>query len=236
MGLSADCRKLLNLGVRLSATTVRNVLRRHGIGPSPRRSGPSWSQFLAAQAASILAVDFFTVETVLPRQLYVLFFIEIDTRVVHLAGITPNPIGAWVVTQQARNLLMSTGDRIAGRRFLIRDRDAKYTGSFDDVFRSEGLRVIRTPIRSPRANAFAERFVGTVRRDCLDHLLIVSRRHLQNILRIYIGHYNGHRPHRALELRPPDLLEPSRLGDAELVKVRRKDLLGGLLHEYEIAA
>ena len=136
--------ELRSIGVRVSVTTVRNVLRRHGIGPSPRRSGPSWSQFLAAQAASILAVDFFTVETVLLRRLYVLFFIEIDTRVVHLAGITPNPIGAWV-TQQARNLLMSIGDRISGRRFLIRDRDAKYTGSFDEVFRSEGLRVSGLP-------------------------------------------------------------------------------------------
>jgi putative transposase len=144
-------------------------------------------------------------------------------------------VGAWV-TQQARNLVISIGDRVAARRFLIRDRDAKYTGSFDEVFRSEGLRVIRTPIRSPRANAFAERFVGTVRRECLDHLLVVSRGHLQNILRIYIGHYNRHRPHRSLELRPPERTEPPGCADARSVQVRRKDLLGGVLHEYEIAA
>lgn len=227
--------ELLNLGMRVSATTVRKVLRRHGVGPSPRRSGPTWSQFLAGQAASIFAVDFFTVETVLLRRLDVLFFIEIDTRLVHLAGITARPTGAWV-TQQARNLVISLGNRITGRRFLVRDRNAKYTGPFDEVFKTEGVRVIRTPIRSPRANAYAERFVGTLRRECLDWILVFSQRHLQNILRIYLTHYNGHRPHRALELRSPDCAEPFISSGIQSRHVLRHDLLGGLIHEYEAVA
>jgi putative transposase len=165
-----------------------------------------------------------------------LFFIELDTRRVHLAGVTANPDGAWV-TQQARNLLMILGEQ--GRRlgFLVRDRDAKFCRGFDDVFRSEDAEVLLTPVQPPNANAFAERWVGTVRAECLDWLLIVGRRHLEQALRVYVQHYNRHRPHRALGLEPPD--SPVGLGvvgEGRRGGVRRRDLLGGLLHEYQRAA
>ena len=189
--------ELRHLGILVSASTVQRLLRRAGLGPAPRRSGPTWSTFLREQAHGVLACDFFSVETVWLRRLYVLFFIELGSRRVHLAGITTSPNGAWV-TQQARNLTMSQD--LAQTRLLIRDRDTKFTRAFDDVFRAEGMRVIRTPVRAPRANAFAERFVRTVRHECLDWTLIHGRRHLQTVLDVYVEHYNTHRPHRGLEL------------------------------------
>jgi putative transposase len=163
-----ECRKL---GVAVSATSVRNVLRRHRLRPAPRTSGPSWSEFLRAQAAGTLACDFFHVDTVTLRRLYVLFFIDLERRKVFLAGVTAHPVGAWV-TQQARNLAITLEDQGRAVRFLVRDRDAKFVGPFDEVMRSIGARVIQTPVRSPRANAFAERFVRTARTECLDWLLI----------------------------------------------------------------
>ncbi|HEY3208777.1 MAG TPA: integrase [Actinomycetota bacterium] len=159
--------ELAKLGIRVSATSIRSLLRREGLGPSPRRSGPSWSEFLRAQARGILACDFFTVETLFLKTLYVLFFIELSTRRVHMAGVSANPDSAWV-TQQARNLSYDLSDREAQVRFLIRDRDSKYTSSFDEVFRSDGTEDICTPIRAPKANAFAERWVRTIRMECLD--------------------------------------------------------------------
>jgi transposase InsO family protein len=166
-----------------------------------------------------------------------LFFIELDTRRVHLGGITAHPTGAWV-TQQARNLVMTMGDALSVRRFLVRDRDAKFTGTFDEVFHSEGIRVIRAPIRAPQANAFAERWVGTLRRECLDWILILGRSHLESVIREYLAHYNAHRPHRALDLRPPCAVpaEPRSAHGARPHRVRRQDRLGGLIHEYSIAA
>jgi putative transposase len=228
--------ELVNLGVRVSATTIRTVLRRHGLGPAPRSGELTWREFLRTQAAGFLATDFFTVETIFLRRLYVLFFIELDTRRVHLAGCTARPAGAWVV-QQARNLFMAVGEQFGSRRYLVRDRDAKFSGAFDEVFRSEGLRVIRTPVLAPRANAYAERFVGTVRRECLDWILIRGRRHLELVLQIYVDHYNTHRPHRALGLARPSARSPSPSGSLEsLTRVRRRDRVGGLIHEYEAAA
>jgi len=150
----------------------------------------------------MLGCDFFTVDTVLLRRLYVLFFIELDTRRVYVAGVTANPVAAWVV-QQARNLTMVLADRARPVRYLVRDRDAKFMTSFDEVFRSEGITIIRTPVRAPRAIAIAERFVGTIRRECLDHMLIFSRRHLESVLAQYVGHYNTHRPHRSLDQASP---------------------------------
>ena len=160
-----------------------------------------------AQAASIVACDFFTVESLFLRRYYALFFIAHDSRRVWFAGCTANPTGAWV-TQQARNLGLDFSDQ--GMRFLIRDRDSKYSGPFDEVFRSEGIRIVKTPVRAPKANAIAERFVRTVRAECLDWLLILNRRHLEGVLRAYFDHYNRERPHRALELRPPDLDQHAR--------------------------
>ena len=195
--------ELLSLGVHVSATAIRTTLRRHRLDPAPRRANGSWSAFLRQQAAGIVACDFFTVDTVWLRRLYVLFFIELDTRRVHLAGVTASPNGAWV-TQQARNLLLVLGERAQRLRRLIRDRDAKFSRSFDEVLYSEGVEVLVTPVRAPRANAYAERWVRTVRAECLDWLLIVGRGHLEMVMRLYVAHYNRHRPHRALRLEAPD--------------------------------
>jgi putative transposase len=201
-----------------------------GSGPAPRRSARSWRQFLRQQAASTLACDFFTVETLSLRRFYALFFIELESRRVHLAGCTTNPTGAWV-TQQARNLSF-TGifDRM---RFLIHERDSKFATAFDEVFRSEGIHVIHTPIRAPQANAHAERFVRTVRSECLDWLLIVGRRQLESVLRTFTAHYNRERPHRGLELLTPDSTNAQRPSRGE---IKRRDRLGGLIHEYHRAA
>jgi transposase InsO family protein len=159
------CGELRKLGLVVSATSIRRLLARSGLGPAPRRCGLSWRAFLRAQAASIVACDFFTVETLFLRRFYVLFFIAHSSRRVWLAGCTANPTGEWV-TQQARNLGLDLSD--TGVRFLIRDRDSKYSGSFDEVVRSEGIEIVKTPVRSPQANAIAERFVRTVRSECLD--------------------------------------------------------------------
>ena len=174
-------------------------------------------------------MDFAHVDTVFLRRLYVLVVIEHGRRHVHIAGITVHPTGAWV-TQQARNLLMDLGERADRFQFLIRDRDSKFTAAFDAVFTGADIRIIRTPVRAPRANAIAERFIGTLRRECLDHLLITGSRHLDVVLREYVQHYDAHRPHRSLHQRAPvdDTTRPS--GPA--VHVLRRDRLGGLLHEY----
>ena len=193
--------ELRKLGIRVSATSVRRVLRRAGLGPAPR-GGPTWSEFLRSQAHSVLATDFFTVDTVSFKQLYVLFVIELSTREVHILGITDHPTGAFV-TQVARNFVGDLVDRGRSIKFLIRDRDTKFTASFDEVFRSEGIRVIKTPVRSPRANAYAERWVRTVRTECLDWMLVLGRRHLERVLREYVGHYNRQRPHRGIDLGVP---------------------------------
>jgi len=223
--------ELQKLGLRVSPSTVRRLLLAAGLKPAPRRSGPSWREFLERQAASMIACDFFTVETISLRRIYVLFFIELESRYVHLAGCTTNPTGGWV-TQQARNLSISgVFERM---RFLIHDRDSKFTSAFDEVFRSEGIKVIHTPIRAPQANAFAERFVRTVRGECLDWLLILSRRHLERVLRIYLAHYNNERPHRGLALLPPESADIARQPTAG--EIERRDRLGGLIHEYHRAA
>ena len=182
--------ELVGLGHPIAASTVWTILKAAGLDPAPRRSGPTWRQFLSAQAHAILAVDFAHVDTVFLRRLYVLVVIEHGRRRVHLAGITAHPTGAWV-TQQARNLLMDLGDRADRFRFLIRDRDSKFTAAFDAVFAGADIRIIRTPVRAPRANAIAERFIGTLRRECLDHLLITGPRHLDAVLREYVEQQDG---------------------------------------------
>jgi putative transposase len=180
--------ELLRLGVRVSASSIRRVLRAHGLDPAPRRTRTSWRSFLRQQAAGIIACDFFTVDTVWLRRLHVLFFIEVGSRRVHLGGVTHHPTGLWV-TQQARNLLGNVGDQAPAWKFLIRDRDAKFTRVFDDVWRSTGTELLRTPVQAPNANAHTERWVGTVRRECLDQLLIVGRQQPVGVLRCYIEQY-----------------------------------------------
>jgi putative transposase len=226
--------ELNGLGLNVSATTVRKILRESGLGPAGKRSGLSWRAFVRQQAESMLAVDFFTVETIALRRLYVLFFIELGSRRVHLAGCTAYPTGAWV-TQEARQFAWTLQEQSTRFRYLIRDHDAKFTRSFDAVFASEDVRIVKTPVRAPKANAFAERFVGTIRRECLDWLLILNRRHLDHVLRVFVDHYNAHRPHRSLALTPPVAIDRDR-PVASSRDVRRCDSLGGLIHEYSYAA
>jgi putative transposase len=228
--------ELSGLGLTVSATTVRKILRQAGVGPAHARVGLTWRAFLRAHAKSVLAVDFFTVETISLQRIYVLFFIELGSRKVHLVGCTANPTGAWV-TQQARQFTWTLREQPSSFRFLIRDRDSKFTRDFDAVFDSEGIKIIKTPVQAPRANAIAERFVRTVRAECLDWLLVVNRRHLERVLRVFLDHYNTHRPHRSLDLKAPDpatrklpVLHPPP------AVIERRDRLGGLIHEYSLAA
>ena len=226
--------ELAGLGYRIGASTVWTILHGLGIDPSPRRAGPSWSEFLRTQAHAILACDFFHLDTITLHRLYAFFVIEHATRRVHLLGVTAHPTGAWL-TQQARNLLMDLDD--AGRRFrfLVRDRDAKFSAAFDAVFAAMDIRIIRTPVRAPRANAIAERFVGSIRRELLDRILIINQRDASVVLRQYERHYNSHRPHRALGQAAPLRPHPHRR-TTEIHDVRRRDRLGGLLHEYRQVA
>jgi transposase InsO family protein len=228
-----ECRKL---GVSVSATSVRTILRRHRLGPAPRRGGPTWTEFLRAQAAATLACDFLTVETIGLTRLHVFFVIEVERRRVHLAGVTAHPTGAWV-TQSARNLLMDLNEHADRFRFLIRDRDAKFTTAFDTVFATAGIEVVKIPPRAPKANAFAERWARTVRTECLDWLLIWNRLHLEHVLTMYVEHYNSGRPHRGINLDVPVVQgEPTPANVAQIERIDRVDVLGGLVHEYRHAA
>jgi putative transposase len=225
--------ELVSLGYRVATSTVWKILHAAGIDPAPLRSGPSWRQFLTAQAETIIACDFFTVDTAFLKRIYVLFFIEIASRQVHVAGVTAHPTGAWVA-RQARNLLMDLDHHADQLRFLLRDRDAKFTSAFDTVFTAAGIQIVKTPPQAPRANAYAERWVGTVRRECTDRILIVNERHLATVLAEYTAHYNRHRPHRALAQRPPD---PQPAGPRkDTGKIQGKPILGGLINEYAQAA
>ena len=230
--------ELRKLGIHVSATRVRTGLARRGLPPAPRRAQLAWRAVRRPHAATALACDFFTVDTVWLQRLYVLFFIAIATRRLEYVACTRNPDTPWI-TQQARNLRMDLDGQAQRPLFLIHDRDKKFSRAFDAIFGSEGVTIIRAPIRAPNANAYAERWVGSVRRECLDRLLIFSRRQLKYVLRAYLRHYNERRPHRALDLRAPDLMTaPVARGDpiASAAAVRRRDLLGGLLHEYEAPA
>ncbi len=228
--------ELRKLGIDVSATLVRNILKAAGVPPAPERNRLEWRSFLRQHAATTLACDFLTVDTVLLRRLYVLVFICIGSRRIEYTACTSNPDGVWML-QQARNLLMNLDDRGQRPRLLIHDRDSKFSRTFDALFRSDGIRVIRTPVRAPNANAHVERWVGSVRRECLDRILISNRRQLEKILRVYVCHYNEQRPHRALALQAPDppTMHPTR-GETITGAIRRRDLLGGLIHEYEAAA
>jgi putative transposase len=227
--------ELLKLGYRVGASTIRRVLKRLRIPPAPARcTDTTWRQFLRAQASTMLACDFFHVDcAVTLKRIYVLFVLEVASRSVHLLGVTTNPDGRWT-TQQVRNLVMDLGDRISEFRMLVRDRAGQFTASFDAVLADVGIRVVKIPPRCPRANCFAERFVRTIRAELTDHVLIVSQRHLHAVLTEYVRHYNGQRPHRARELRPPRPTYP--VADLSNGRIKRRAILGGLINEYERAA
>ena len=230
--------ELTKLGVTIAPSTVYEILRAAGIGPAPRRAGPTWRQFLHAQAAGILAVDFLHVDTVLLKRLYVLVFIEHGTRRMHLGGVTANPTGEWTV-QQARNLALSLGERFQDIKFVIRDRGSNFTRSFDAVFQANGTRILRTAVQAPRMNATCERLVGTLRRELLDRVLILSEAHLRAVLAEYQVHYNSARPHQGIAQRVPDAgrdAPRSAITDPGIREIHRKPVLNGLINEYTHAA
>jgi putative transposase len=195
--------ELLKLGVTIAPSTVWQIPHAAGIDPAPRRSGPGWRQFLRAQAAGIVAVDFLHVDTVLLKRIYVLVFIEHGTRRMHIGGVTASPTGEWTV-QQARNLALSFGERFEDVKFLVRDRGSNFTASFDAVFQAVGTRIVRTAVQAPRMNAICERLVGTLRRELLDRVLILGEAHLRTVLTGYQVHYNTARPHQGIAQRVPD--------------------------------
>ena len=208
-----------------------------GIDPAPRRSGPTWSEFLSAQAHRIVSCDFLHVDTVLLNRLYVLIFVEHATRKLHVVGVTANLDGGWVA-QQARNLAIDLGERLEELRFLIRDRDTKYTAMFDAVLEADAIEIIKTPPRAPRANSICERLVGTLRRELLDRVLIVGPGHARRILGEYATHYNRHRPHQRLNQCSPNAVAttvPAVVSPDERRTIC-KPVLGGLIHEYHHAA
>ncbi|MGW2770245.1 transposase [Streptomyces sp. NPDC001275] len=223
---------LRRLGHRVGATTVRRILRAAGLGPAPRRppnGGPTWREFLRAQASGLPAADFLHVDTVMLTRLYAFVVMDVGTRTVRILGVTAHPTAAWA-TQLARNLLADLGERAPGFRYLLRDRDSRYTGAFDAVFTSENIQILKSAPQAPKMNAHVERFIRTVRAECTDRMLIYNEQHARRVLAEYAEHHNTGRPHRALRLRAPaddpDVIPfPAR-------RIRRHDVLGGVIHEY----
>ena len=227
--------ELAGLGIQVAPSTVWEILARAGIPPAPRRAGPTWAQFLHSQAQAIIATDFFTVDLLDGTSAYVLAVIEHATRRIRILGITAHPTDAWV-TQMARNLLMDLNGHLESIKFLVRDRDTKFTAAFDTVFTSTGIRILRSPIRAPRANAIMERWIGSCRRELLDQTLIWNQRHLLRALRDYETHHNAHRPHRSLDQAAPLKPLPAAVTDLDNLRLRRQRRLGGIINEYTLAA
>jgi putative transposase len=231
--------EMTKLGVTVAQSTVWEILRAAGIDPAPRRSGPAWRQFLRAQAAGILAVDFFHVDTVLLKRLYVLVFIEHGTRRMHLGGVTASPAGEWTVQHVPEPLALTLGEGLGDIRFLIRDRGSNFTASFDAVFQAAGTRILRTAVQAPRMNAICERLVGTLRRELLDRVLIFDEQHLHAVLAEYQAHYNAARPHQGIAQHVPDDERDgprATVTDIDTQQIRRKSILNGLINEYTHAA
>lgn len=221
------------LGHTIAASSVWKILRAAGIDPARDRTGPTWTGFIRSQASGIIATDFACVDTALLRRFHILFVIEVHTRRVHPAGITTNPTGPWT-TQAARNFLMRLRDD-HGFRYLIRDGAGQFTKSFDTVLAGPGIRVLRVPPRSPQANAFAERWVQTLRHELLDRTIIWNEKQLRTLLVEYIDHYNTHRPHRGINQRAPN-----DTGEVVAIQpghpIERHTACNGLINEYRTAA
>jgi putative transposase len=225
--------ELAVLGHRIASSTVWRILKASGIDPAPERSEVTWSQFLHSQAA--VACDLFTIDTALLRRYYVLFFIHIPTRQVFYAGTTANPTGAWT-TQAARNLFLRHGDQLAHSRALLRDRGSQFIDTFDEIFRTEGLKILKSPVRTPVAIAFAERWIGSIRRELLDRTVIWNQDHVQQLVVDYINHYNEHRPHRSLDQQPPEAPEAPRPVQGRHLRVVKSSRCDGLINEYRHVA
>jgi transposase InsO family protein len=228
--------ELARLGHRIGASTVWEILNAAGIDPAPRRSGPTWRQFLTNQAHGIIAVDFFHLDTALGNRLYALAFLEHATRRLHITGVTAHPSRSWAA-QQARNLAADLDTRLDSLRFLLRDRDDKYSPAFDAIFQAEEMDILKTAPRAPRMNAHCERIIRTLRSEICDHVLILNASHAREILGRYRRHYNEHRPHQSRHQLPPNIDQhPATMHDLEARRVVRTRVLGGLINEYRYAA
>ncbi|MGW4080525.1 integrase core domain-containing protein [Streptomyces asiaticus] len=228
--------ELIGLGHPIAASTVWEILNAAGIDPAPRRAGPTWREFLTNQAEGIIAADFLHLDTVVGRRLYALAFLEHGARRLHISGVTARPSRDWAV-QQARNVAADLDTRMESLRFLLRDRDGKYSQSFDAVFQADGIDVIKSAPRAPRMNAHCERVIGSIRREALDHILITNESHVRHVLAAYQRHYNTHRPHRSRGQLPPDAhQQPITPHDRDARRLLRTRILGGVINEYRYAA